>query len=162
MREENDVKGKAHAPVPFFRLETIKKRPDFKAANGGPRFSTPGFTMLRAPGATTTSLRFGFTVTKKLGKAVLRNRIKRRLRAAVQAMLKLESEALAGQPMDLVILARSAAAELPFETLRSDLGRAVLTLAKRGDLPKRGNEAGKPRENTSTAKLVLGKDGPLA
>ncbi|MCA0405469.1 MAG: ribonuclease P protein component [Proteobacteria bacterium] len=137
MTADETIKGKADTPSPFFRLETIKKRADFKAANGGPRFSTPGFTMLRAPAAATDRLRFGFTVTKKLGKAVLRNRIRRRLKAAVQAMLKAESASLAGQPMDLVILARQAAADLPFETLSRDLGRATLTLAKRG------SEAGK-------------------
>lgn len=157
MTAEQDIKGKAPTPLPFFRLETIKKRPDFKAANGGARFSTPGFTMLRAPQAAQGSLRFGFTVTKKLGKAVLRNRIRRRLKAAVQAALAEIGSQLDGPPMDLVLLARSAAADLPFEVLSRDITRAVLALSKKGN-----KSAVKHEETPQDAKRTLGKDGPLA
>lgn len=157
MTVEHDIKGKAPAPVPFFRLETIKKRPDFKAANGGARYSTPGFTMLRAPGAAQARLRFGFTVTKKLGKAVLRNRIRRRLKAAVLDALRQTDETVRGTPMDLVVLGRSAAADLPFEVLSRDIGRAVLALSKKGN-----NPASKQEESMLDPKRTLGKDGPLA
>lgn len=55
----------------------------------------------------------GFTVTKKLGGAVVRNRIRRRLRAAVRAA----ADALDVGGLDLVIVAREAALTCPFREL---------------------------------------------
>lgn len=131
MTENPDHEGKVAGPLPSFRLETIKKRSAFKAASNGPRFSTPAFTMLRRPmGAEEAmGLRFGFTVTKKVGNSVERNRIRRRLREAVRA----NAEALPTVPMDLVLLARRAAISQDFATLAADILRAALTLAARGD-----------------------------
>ncbi len=162
MTGSQECQGRTEGSAPCFRLQTIKKRLHFKAANGGTRFSCPGFTMLRAAEAATPGLRFGFTVTRRLGKAVLRNRIRRRLRAAVQAALAeqafaeqaLAGQAFAGQAMDLVILARGAAADLPFATLRADIARAMQRLARR--------EAQKEGPPSSIAKRVLGKGAPLA
>ena len=67
------------------------------------------------------------TVTKKLGGAVVRNRIKRRLRAVARAIL-----ADHGQPgFDYNFIARSAAADRNFEGLLDDAKRALLSLATR-------------------------------
>src|SRR5438874_13834830 len=64
------------------RLITLKKRADFVAANGGTRLSTPGFLLLvRDRKDADPAMRVGFTVTKKIGGAVVRNRMKRRFRA---------------------------------------------------------------------------------
>src|SRR5205809_2607617 len=64
------------------RLTTIKKRADFLAANSGRRVATPGFVLLvRDRKDADPAMRVGFTVTKKIGGAVVRNRMKRRLRA---------------------------------------------------------------------------------
>src|SRR5919112_6535487 len=61
------------------RLTTIRKRADFLAANGGRRASTPGFVLLvRDRKDSDPAMRVGFTVTKKIGGAVVRNRMKRR------------------------------------------------------------------------------------
>ncbi len=65
-------------------IERLKKRPDFLAAAAGRRFHTDRMTAqgrLRETGA--GGLRLGFTVTKRVGHATERNRIKRRLRAVV-------------------------------------------------------------------------------
>lgn len=156
MSTPDDIKGKATTPVPFFRLETIKTRPEFKAANGGARFSTPGFTLLRAPQAGGAGVRFGFTVTKKLGKAVLRNRIRRRLRAAALEALRRSGATLEMPAMDLVVLARSAAALLPYPALCEDMARAVTILSRKAAGAKKGTET------DAKAKAALGKDGPLA
>src|SRR3982751_4010374 len=61
------------------RLTILKKRADFLAANGGKRASTPGFILLvRKREDSDAQMRVGFTVTKKIGGAVVRNRMKRR------------------------------------------------------------------------------------
>jgi ribonuclease P protein component len=62
----------------------------------------------------------GFTVTKKLGGAVVRNRIRRRLRAAVRAA----ADALSAGGVDLVIVARQAALTCPFDQLVAQLREA--------------------------------------
>src|SRR4051794_25627614 len=64
------------------RLTIIRKRSDFLAANAGRRAATPGFVLLvRDRDDGDMQKRVGFTVTKKIGNAVVRNRMKRRFRA---------------------------------------------------------------------------------
>ncbi len=65
--------------------------------------------------------RLGFTVTKKVGNAVVRNRTKRRLRAA--ARLLLATRACAGY--DLVLIGRDSTRRRRFDLLLGDLARAL-------------------------------------
>ncbi|WP_150287389.1 ribonuclease P protein component [Rhabdaerophilum calidifontis] len=120
--------GRAEASLPVFRLETIKKRAAFRAAQAGRRVSTPGFTLLLSPEPPPDGapLRFGFTVTKKIGHAVERNRIRRRLRAAVRAA----APRLCGGAMQLVLIARRPAIDRPFAALVEDMVRAAAALAQ--------------------------------
>ncbi len=60
--------------------------------------------------------RVGFSVSKKVGCAVVRNRIKRRLRECVRPLLPYMKNGL------YVLVARPAAAESSFDTLKSDVG----------------------------------------
>src|SRR5436190_13949500 len=70
------------------RLITIRKRADLLAANGGRRASTPGFILLvRNREDTDPTMRVGFTVTRKIGGAVVRNRMKRRFRALAREIV---------------------------------------------------------------------------
>jgi ribonuclease P protein component len=64
---------------------------------------------------------FGFTITKKIGNAVKRNLIRRRLKSALTEL----APALADPTMDYVIVARGAAATQNFASLRSDLETAL-------------------------------------
>lgn len=75
----------------------------------------------------TKSPRFGFTVTKKLGNAVARNRIRRRLKAAIGAVAPTRAE----PSYDYVIIARAAALDRPFATLVADLDSALAALHRR-------------------------------
>jgi ribonuclease P protein component len=68
--------------------------------------------------------RFGFAVTKKLGNAVTRNRIRRRLKAALSEL----APSLAQPGYDYVVVARSAAFDRSFAEIRSDLTRAFAIL----------------------------------
>lgn len=105
-------------------VQTLKKRAEFLRVRGGARFATPSFvleTRARAAGPDANGARFGFTVTKKLGGAVIRNRIRRRLRAAVAVA----APALARANHDYVLVARAAALDRPFPDLKKDLERAL-------------------------------------
>ncbi len=69
-------------------------------------------------------IRVGFTVTKKIGNSVVRNRIRRRLREAVRHVMP--EAARPGH--DYVLVARHQALSAPFEELVRDLGRALRKL----------------------------------
>lgn len=106
------------------KFTTLKKRSEFLRIRGGARCPTPLFVLETKPrvepDAATSPPRFGFTVTKAMGGAVQRNRIRRRLRAAVTAVAA--SSARPG--LDYVLIARKDAIDVPFDTLKKDLERA--------------------------------------
>jgi ribonuclease P protein component len=82
--------------------------------------------------------RFGFTATKKLGNAVARNRIRRRLKEAVRLVAPSQARA----DCDYVLIAREAAATRPFVALEQDLLAAFAALhapAAAGPRPARGD-----------------------
>jgi ribonuclease P protein component len=102
---------------------TIKKRAEFLRVKGGPRWSTPAFvleTRTRSE-APQDPPRFGFTVSKKVGGAVVRNRIRRRLRALVAAL----DPTYLRVGCDYVLIARPAAAERAYAQLKTDLEQAL-------------------------------------
>ena len=109
------------------RLVILRKRSDFLAANAGKRASGPGFVLLvrdRADGD--PAKRVGFTVTKKIGGAVVRNRMKRRLRALARELLP--AGGLPGS--DHVLIGRSGGVERDFAQLRQELASALERLSK--------------------------------
>jgi ribonuclease P protein component len=121
--------GAAAGPAPSFRLETIRKRADFLAANAGKRASGPGFTLLHLPvDVANRGLRFGFTVTKKIGTATERNRIRRRLKEAVRKAASGIGEARG----DFVVLARREAINVEFAVLVAGLAKAIAMLLAGG------------------------------
>ena len=72
--------------------------------------------------------RFGLTITKKIGNAVTRNRIRRRLKAAFAAC----AEKHASSFCDYVIVARHAAFDRPFALLLEDVTQVFSTLHNAG------------------------------
>ncbi len=112
------------------KLQTLKKRADFLRLRGGARWACDCFALETRPrpdetspkpGGTVDGARFGFTVTKALGNAVVRNRIRRRLKAAVQS---LKPEA-AKPNHDYVLIARQAAHIKEFSQLKKALEQAL-------------------------------------
>lgn len=107
-------------------LPTIKNRRDFLAVGAhGRKFANRHFILLchKRPDdhpADAALARVGYTVTKKMGNAVARNRIKRRLREAVR--FAAVAHALPGH--DYVIIARQAALGCVFSDLQRDIGFA--------------------------------------
>lgn len=91
--------------------------------------------------------RFGFTATKKLGNAVMRNRIRRRLKEAVRLTAPVGAQA----GCDYVLIAREAAATRPFATLERDLREAFAALhapSARGPQTPRQKLGQKPGKDT--------------
>jgi ribonuclease P protein component len=80
-------------------------------------------------------LRYGITVTKRIGNAVVRNRMKRRFRALVRDVLPVHGMA----DTDHVLIGREGGIERDFALLRDEL-LAALGRAKegKGDAPRKG------------------------
>ncbi len=104
----------------------LRRRAEFlRAAAKGRKVPVPGMVLQALPRDDPGPARLGFTVTKKIGNAVIRNRTRRRLKEA--ARLVLAERPVAG--VDLVLIGREATRQRDFRALQQDLRRA---LAKAG------------------------------
>ena len=87
----------------------------------------PGFVLLVRPrGDEDQTMRIGYTVTKKIGNAVVRNRMKRRFRALVREMLP----GLGIPGADHVLIGRAGGVERDYATLAAELRKALGKLHK--------------------------------
>lgn len=108
------------------RLVTLKRRSQFLRTRKGARWAMPAFVLeARRRGDDADSApdepRFGFTVARQVGKAVERNRIRRRLKAAVKDV----QMAHARRDFDYVLIARRPALTAAYSALVSDLVLAL-------------------------------------
>ncbi len=107
-------------------VSRLKRRDEFlRVAAGRRKWAAPGLVLqvLRREGDT-EDVRVGFTVSKKVGGAVERNRVKRRLRAAVDRVVP--THARLG--MDYVVIGRRQALSRKFPDLVADLEAAMRRL----------------------------------
>lgn len=82
----------------------------------------PGFVLLVRPrGDGDNAMRIGITVTKKIGGAVVRNRMKRRFRALARTLLP--ERGIAGA--DHVLIGRAGGVERDYALLESELAKAL-------------------------------------
>jgi ribonuclease P protein component len=107
----------------------LKRRADFlRVAAARRKWAAPGLILQVCPqpqpdpeaGVAVTNdmlLRIGFTASRKVGNAVKRNRARRRLKAVAGEILPV----MAKPGFDLVLIARPATVDRPFEALRQDL-----------------------------------------
>ena len=103
----------------------MKTRPEYLRTARGRRYAVPGLVLQAkkrpSDSEETSEVRVGFTATKKTGNAVVRNRIKRRLRAATDQILP-----TAARPgFDYVLVGRAATFNRPWQSLLDDLGLAL-------------------------------------
>ena len=108
-------------------LITISARKDFLAANQAKRAPMSGFVLLARPRDDgNATMRLGITVTKKIGNAVVRNRMKRRFRALAREILP--QHGITGA--DHVMIGRASGIERDFTALRKDLTKALEKLSR--------------------------------
>jgi ribonuclease P protein component len=105
-------------------MERLRQRADFLAAAAGARVGVPAFTVQARDRQDPGPVRIGFTVSKKVGTAVERNRVRRRLRELVKR---------SGSPSlrphcDYVLVGRRAALGRAFDTMLDDLKSALKRL----------------------------------
>lgn len=112
-------------------LERLRRRADYLRVQGAERRSAqPGLLLQAAPApdlsgsAEFQGIRIGFTASRKVGNAVLRNRARRRLKALARELL----QAHAQPGHDYVLVARQATPERAYGDLRRDLEAALKRL----------------------------------
>ena len=105
----------------------LKRRAEFlRVAAKGRKAAMPGLVLQALARGDTAPARLGFTVTKKVGNAVVRNRTRRRLREAARLLLR-EQTLRGGAPrgVDLVLIGREGTRSRGFRALIDDLARAI-------------------------------------
>lgn len=109
------------------QLRRLRKRAQFLNVARGSRAGRSGFTLQMVP-VDSEAPGVGLTVTKKTGNSPERNRIRRRLRAALRAC----ADDLKPQH-DYVVVGRRDALTLPFSKVVSDLSSAIAKVHARRD-----------------------------
>jgi ribonuclease P protein component len=110
------------------RIPRLKRRSEFlRVAGKGRKWAMPGVVVqaLRRS-EEDPPIRVGFTASKKVGGSVERNRARRRLRAAADALLPLEAK----PGHDYVLIARAETVTRPYGALIEDLRVALRRLAQ--------------------------------
>jgi len=135
--ERVDASGSAPdtgAGHPAPAMQRLKQRADFLAATGGAKAPAGGFVLQARDRHEDGPVRVGFTCSKKVGNAVERNRVRRRLREVV----RLSPPERMRRGYDYVLIGRTTALNLPFSRLVEDFERAlnrVHTLRPNSDGP---------------------------
>jgi ribonuclease P protein component len=105
-------------------MQRLRHRADFLAAAAAVRVSTKAFIVQMRDRRDDAPARVGFTVSKKVGNAVERNRVRRRLREIVK-----QATGEAGHPgRDYVLIGRRAGLNVPFGGLLEDFKSALRRL----------------------------------
>jgi ribonuclease P protein component len=105
-------------------LTRLKRRSDFlRTAAARKKAALPGLVLQVAqqPEAAAAAPRIGFTASRKVGNAVMRNRARRRLREAAASLMPLHAK----PGRDYVLIARMATAARPWSALLGDLETAL-------------------------------------
>ena len=119
------------APIAGPRITRLTRRPQFLAVAAAARKAVTTSVVVQArrrddggagvDAAGADEVRFGFTATRKLGGAVMRNRARRRIKAAVQ----LVGPGHAEPGVDYVFIARAAVLERPWAKILTDIEQAI-------------------------------------
>jgi ribonuclease P protein component len=106
------------APAP----QRLKRRADFlRVAARGRKIAMTGLVLQALARPDHEASRLGFTVTRRIGNAVVRNRTRRRMKEAARLLLR----ATPIEGVDLVLIGREATRRRAFAMLIDDLRRAL-------------------------------------
>ena len=108
-------------------MQHIRQRADFLAAAGGAKASAAAFVLQARDRGDSGPPRIGFTVTRKVGTATERNRVRRRLREMVRLGA---ADAGMRNACDYVVVGRRGALTRDFGALRDDLRSALKRVDK--------------------------------
>jgi ribonuclease P protein component len=103
-------------------MQRLRRRADFLAAATAAKAAATGFVLQSRDRHDGGPVRIGFTVSKKVGGAVERNRVRRRLREVVRQ----SRSARLRTGHDYVLIGRRAALQLPFERMIQEFDRALV------------------------------------
>lgn len=132
--------------------QRLKRRAEFLAVAGrGAKVPMPGLVLQFMRRADDEPFRVGFTVTKKVGNAVVRNRTKRRLREAVRLALDPAAE----RGFDIVVIGRDKTAGRPFADLIADVQKGLARARRAGDAKGRVAEQAPEPPPAATAAAEL-------
>jgi ribonuclease P protein component len=107
-------------------MERLKRRTDFRAiAETGVRAPAKAFVLQALRREEMGAVRVGFTVSRQVGNAVERNRVRRRLREAA----RLKSETAFAPGYDYVLIGRRNALTCPFSDIARELDGALRRIA---------------------------------
>ncbi len=119
-------------------MERLRQRADFLAAATGSKVPTAAFVLQARKRDDSGPVRVGFTVSKKVGNAVERNRVRRRLKEIV----RLAAAGCLRPGHDYVLIGRRAALELPFDRMIEQFDGALRRLE-----PRRAEHTGGTRRD---------------
>jgi ribonuclease P protein component len=122
-------------------MERLTRRTDFLAAAKGWRASGSAFVVQARRRAEDGPARIGFTVSRQVGNAVERNRVRRRLRE----MVRLSAGGGMHGGHDYVLIGRRAALAAPFGELRQDLDAALRRIHDPERTEREGTGSGRER-----------------
>jgi len=126
-------------------IQRLTKRSQFLFVRHGLRAARPSVLIEARRRAETGPIGLGFTASKKVGSAVIRNRARRRLREAARKLLP--EHGLPG--VDYVLVARQHTPDAPWDALLDDVGNALIRLradleSGRGRVPRTGAKSRGP------------------
>ncbi len=102
-------------------MQRLRQRADFLSAATGLKVPTPAFVLQSRERGDDGPIQVGFTVSRKVGNAVQRNRARRRLREVV----RLADPAWMSAGHDYVLVGRQGALKLPFDRIQDDFRGAL-------------------------------------
>jgi ribonuclease P protein component len=122
-------------------MHRLKQRADFLAAAAGSKVATAAFVLQARVRGDAAPFRIGLTVSRKVGTAVERNRVRRRLRDIVRR----SAAGLLRSGHDYVLIGRRHALHRPFDRLTEDFENALRRLERSGGRPAPERVRGKPQ-----------------